>query len=150
MKSILLHVCCAPCATHSIALLLEEYDVTLFFSNSNIYPKTEYLKRLDSAKKIAAEMDAELIVDSYDHADWLNWINGLESEPEKGARCLKCFEFNLSRTAEYASNNNFDYFTTTLTISPHKSSKTIFDIGGKFNNLIPVDFKKRDCFKHSI
>ena len=149
-KRVLLHVCCAPCAVHPIEDLINEYDVSLFYSNSNIYPKEEYDKRLSYAKKIADEFDVDLYVDSYDHNEWLEWIKGLENEPEKGDRCKKCFEFNLCKSANFAKNNNFDFFTTTLTVSPHKSSKTIFEIGESTDIFLTRDFKKKDGFKRSI
>jgi predicted adenine nucleotide alpha hydrolase (AANH) superfamily ATPase len=86
----------------------------------------------------------------YDHDAWLAHIAGFEDEPEKGERCVKCFEFNLGRTAIYARHHGFDFFTTTLSISPHKHSRTIFDIGTRLGNFLSVDFKKKDGFRHSI
>ena len=150
MKKLLLHVCCAPCSTHAIELLKKDYDITLFFSNSNIYPKEEYEKRLDNALKIAKAYGLDLIDDRYDHEAWLKFIMGLEDEPEKGKRCEKCFEFNLTRAEECAHLYDFDFFTTTLTISPHKDSKKIFEIGKRLGNFLEIDFKKQDGFKHSI
>ena len=147
--NVLLHVCCAPCSTHSVAVLMEQYSVTLFFSNSNIHPFSEYQKRLDDVRRFAQLSCLPLIEDAYNHAAWLEWINGLENEPEKGARCVKCFEFNLGRTACYAREHGFDFFTTTLSISPHKHSQTIFDIGMKLGPFLPVNFKKQDGFKKS-
>ena len=149
-KRVLLHVCCAPCAVHPIEDLLKEYEVTLFYSNSNIFPEEEYDKRLSYAKKIAEKFNVELFIDSYNHQEWLDWIKGLESEPERGKRCEKCFEFNLARTARFAKQNGFDLFTTSLTVSPHKSSKRIFSIGNKSRTFLEKDFKKKDGFKRSI
>ncbi len=149
-KIILLHVCCAPCAVHPIEDLIKEYEVTLFYSNSNIYPKKEYDKRLDYAKKIADEYKVDLFIDSYDHQEWLDFIKGFENEPEKGKRCVKCFEFNLNKTAIFARKNSFDLFTTTLTVSPHKSSRIIFEIGEATNIFLKKDFKKKNGFKRSI
>ncbi len=155
MKKVLLHVCCAPCSTHAIERLLKEYEVVLFFSNSNIWPREEYDRRLDEARKIARAYGLRLVEDSYDNERWRGWIRGLEAEPERGARCPKCFEFNLRRAAEYAKADGFDFFTTTLTISPHKDSKTIFGIGKRLSEecgvgFLEVDFKKQDGFRHSI
>ena len=147
---ILLHVCCAPCAVHPIEDLIKEYEVTLFYSNSNIYPKEEYNKRLDYAKIIAEEYKVDLIIDSYNHQEWRDFIKGFENEPEKGKRCAKCFEFNLGKTAAFAKENRFDLFTTTLTVSPHKSSKIIFEIGEVTNLFLKKDFKKKNGFKRSI
>lgn len=150
MPRILLHVCCAPCSTHSIEVIQQEYDVSLFFANSNIYPEEEFQKRLNELQRFAAACAVPLIVDPYDHNAWLEHIAGLEDEPEKGARCTKCFEFNLGRTADYAREQGFDYFTTTLTISPHKHSQTIFSIGERLGNFLCIDFKKKNGFQRSL
>ena len=147
---ILLHVCCAPCGTHSIEVLRRDWDVTLFFSNSNIAPEAEYQRRLATARELASTLGLPLVVDSYDHAAWLESVRGLEDEPEKGKRCAKCFEFNLGRAAAYARANGFDHFTTTLTISPHKSSPLIFGIGERLGGFLAVDFKKQDGFRQSV
>ena len=149
-KKILLHVCCAPCAMYPIENLAEEYDVTLFFSNSNIFPKEEYDKRLNYVKNIAEKFNLKLFIDSYDHKEWLEWIRGLENEPEKGKRCDKCFEFNLARAAKFASENNFDFYTTTLTVSPHKPAGKIFEIGMAAGNFLEKDFKKKNGFLRGI
>jgi len=145
---LLLHVCCAPCSTHAIETLMKDYEVTLLFSNSNISPKEEYDKRLNNAKKISKIYKLKLIEDKYNHKAWLEFIKGFEHEPEKGERCKKCFEFNLKKTNNFAKD--FDYFTTTLTISPHKDSNKIFEIGNKYNKFLNINFKKEDGFKHSI
>lgn len=152
---ILLHVCCAPCSTEVIEKLKSNNEIILFFSNSNIYPKEEFYKRLENAKIISRVYSLDLIEDKYDHKAWLKFIKGLEEEPEKGKRCEKCFEFNLTRTAEKAKKLGIENFTTTLTISPHKDSKKIFKVGEKIAkecnlNFLEIDFKKKDGFKHSI
>lgn len=151
---ILLHVCCAVCSAGAIESLKEGNEVILLFSNSNIYPEKEFEKRLENAKKIAEAYGLELIADEYDHNSWLMFIKGLENEPEKGKRCLKCFEFNLRETAEKAKELGISNFTTTLTISPHKDSKKIFEIGKMIAkedciNFLDVDLKKKDGFKKS-
>ena len=149
-KKLLLHVCCGPCATHCIKVLEAEYQTALFFSNSNIAPKQEYQRRLAAAQILARECRLPLVQDTYDHDAWLEHIRGLEREPEGGARCEKCFEFSLQRTARYAKQHGFDVFTTSLTISPHKDSQLIFRVGGKLGSLLCTDFKKRDGFRHSV
>jgi len=150
-KKILVHTCCAPCAAPSgERLMLHGYQVTLFFSNSNIYPKEEYDKRLFFAKKLARIWDVIIEEDMYDHQEWLKVVKGLEHEPEKGARCIKCFEYSLKRTAMMADRFDFPAFTTTLTLSPHKISKMIFRIGEQYKKYIPFDFKKEDGFLKSI
>ncbi|NCC50818.1 MAG: epoxyqueuosine reductase QueH [Spartobacteria bacterium] len=151
MKTLLLHTCCAPCAAHAIERMRAEgYVVTLYFSNSNIAPAEEYEQRLLSVRFLAEQTGAVLIEDAYAHDLWLAHVQGLEGEPEKGRRCHKCFEYNLERTARYADEKGFEYFTTTLTISPHKIARDIFHIGSTYPKYLPVDFKKQDGFKHSM
>jgi len=149
---VLLHVCCACCCTECIERLKDEYEVILFFSNSNIFPKEEYEKRLENARKIASVYGIKLIEDNYEHNKWREFVRGLEDEPEGGKRCSKCFEFNLKRTKEKVDELGINQFTTTLTISPHKCSKVIFEFGKKIDGekFLPIDFKKRDGFGHSI
>ena len=149
-RKILLHTCCAVCASACVERLRsEEIEPVLFFSNHNIAPKEEYDKRLESARILAKTWNIELIEDTYDHNSWLKAIEGYESEPERGLRCSRCFAYSLSRTAQYASSNGFDHFTTTLTVSPHKVSKTIFEIGKQYPGYEPWNFKKKDGFKRS-
>ncbi|MEA2013643.1 MAG: epoxyqueuosine reductase QueH [Verrucomicrobiota bacterium] len=151
MKTILLHTCCGPCFTSCAKRLLDEnYSVTAYFLNDNIDTKTEFCKRLDNALSVCDYYGLKLIVNPYNHCNWLKYITGLEKEPEKGARCTKCFEYSLKKSAEYANAHGFDFFTTTLTVSPHKSSDLIFSIGKKINNFLEINFKKEDGFKKSI
>lgn len=141
MKRLLLHTCCAPCSAGCIEKLKENYEVTLFFSNSNIFPKEEFEKRLKEAEKLANLLGVCIISDDYSHDKWREFVKGLEEEPEKGKRCEKCFEFNLSRASDYAEKNKFDFFTTTLTISPHKESEKIFKTAKKFLRFLKICFK---------
>jgi epoxyqueuosine reductase len=147
---VLLHVCCGPCATHAIERLRTEHEVTLFFSNSNIHPPEEYERRLAAAPPASARLVLPLVEDVYDHAAWRAAVIGLEDEPERGRRCEPCFAFNLSRAADYAREHGFDRFTTTLTISPHKSSATIFRVGASLGPFLAVDFKKGDGFRRGL
>lgn len=149
-KKLLLHVCCGPCAAGAIKHLEQEFEPTLFFSNSNIFPEREYIKRLENAKKLAHILRLPLIDDYYDHNTWRRYIHGYEHSTEGGERCRLCFEFNLKRTAAYAVANHFDHLATTLTISPHKRSETIFEVGRQFKGFLPFNFKKQDGFKESI
>jgi len=150
-KSILLHTCCSCCATSPVERLLSQgYEVVLFFSNSNIFPEEEYENRLQSARKLARMVNLQLIEDEYDHRSWLNHIKGLENEPERGKRCIKCFEYNLKRAGLTAQELHIPCFTTTLTVSRHKPSKVIFTVGENFQGFEPMDFKKKDGFTRSI
>ena len=153
MKRVLLHICCGVCSAHAYNKLAEDgYSVFGFFSNSNIEPEAEYLKRLDAAKKQADILGFEFIEDEYTPHKWLGYIKGFESEPENGKRCSLCYKFRLEKTFLYAKENGFDYFTTTLTISPHKNSKVINETGisTSKDRFLCEDFKKKDGFKKTI
>jgi len=147
--SVLLHVCCAPCAAHPIEVLQQTYHVTLFFSNSNIAPREEYVARLQHVRRLVGLYHVALIEDTYDHDAWLEHVRGLEHEPEKGARCARCFAFNLSRTAEYAAVHGYHAFTTTLTVSPHKPAESVFAAGRQFPHFLACDFKKHNGYARS-
>lgn len=150
-EEILLHVCCAPCAAPCCERLLDEgRKVTLFFSNSNIDTGDEFEKRLGEIRRLADIMDVFLEVDGYEHGSWLDSVKGLENEPEKGRRCVQCFKYNLKRSAERASTLGIGSFATTLTVSPHKNSKTIFEAGSAFSGFAPLDFKKNNGFARSV
>lgn len=155
-SKLLLDVCCGPCSTHVIEELIDTkaYEITLIFPNDNIYPEEEYKNRLEQTKKISKVHNLNLIILNYDHDSWKNFIKGLELEPEKGGRCAKCFEYRLRKTAQYAKENNFEIFTTTLTVSPHKDSELINKIGKSIandlnTNFLESNFKKKDGYKKS-
>jgi hypothetical protein len=152
--NLLLHTCCAPCATHCVLALRElGHRVTLFFSNANIAPREEYLKRLDAVRLLAERWDVPLLVDEPDHAEWLREVAcGFEAEPEKGARCARCFRYSLARTHAAMAAGGFDAFTTSLTVSPHKHTPTLFNVGRDLGaeRFLAIDFKKRDGFKRSL
>lgn len=151
---VLLHACCGPCASACIpALRALGHEPVLLFSNSNIAPDGEFEKRLAALRILAQAERTALLVDPPDHGAWLgNVARGLENEPEKGLRCAKCFRWNLSRTAEIAKAENIPAFTTSLTVSPHKISKMVFEAGAEVSpeKFLPVDFKKNDGFKKSL
>jgi predicted adenine nucleotide alpha hydrolase (AANH) superfamily ATPase len=135
-------------------LLSEEYEVTLFYYNPNIYPESEYSKRLDDIKNFSESSGAVLITDDYNHQCWDNYISGLEDEVEGGKRCEKCFIFRLQKTAYVAKLKNFDYFASTMSISPHKNFKLINNIGKNLEksygiSYLESNFKKKDGFKKS-
>lgn len=146
-RRLLLHICCAPCGGGCVDRpemgTGDEREVTLFYSNSNLNSQAEFDKRLKEVERLAEIYHLPLIVDPYDHEAWLQAVAGLENEPECGARCRKCFEFNLKRSAEMASGGAF---ATTLTVSPRKSSKVIFETGSRWENFEPRDFKKKNGY----
>ena len=127
-------------------------DVTLFFSNANIFPEEERLLRLENVRKLAGILGIPLVVDEPSHGDWLKAVAGFEGAPEGGERCRRCFAFNLARACGYARANGFDAFTTSLTVSPHKKSQIVFEVGMSLDPalFLPIDFKKRNGFLHSI
>lgn len=155
---LLLQVCCAPCFAGSVEYLTEHFDVTAFFYNPNIQPKQEFNLRLDALKQLIESFPSvKLIVPEQDENEYLTYIKGLEKEKEGGARCTGCFELRLEKTAKYMVDNAtyYDYFATTLTVSPHKNAKLINEIGNKiarqYNvNYLESDFKKKDGFLRSI
>ncbi len=155
---LLLQVCCAPCYAGSVEYLTEHFDVTAFFYNPNIQPKQEFNLRLDALKQLIESFPSvKLVVPEQDENEYLTYIKGLEKEKEGGARCTGCFELRLEKTAKYMMDNmgDFDYFATTLTVSPHKNAKLINEIGNKIAtkygvNYLESDFKKKDGFLRSI
>lgn len=153
-KRLLLHTCCAPCSTHCVAELVGKYDVVMYFYNPNVHPYGEYVKRLENAQKVGAEMGVDVEEGEYDADGWLEQISGFEEEPEGGKRCLICFSMRLQETARHAKEKGFDCFTTTLTISPHKDSAVVNRIGEDLAQRFGVewvhsDFKKKDGFRKS-
>ncbi len=157
-KKMLLHSCCGPCSTSVIDRLKDEYDLTIFYYNPNIYPQEEYQKRLAEQQKYVSLIGLDIVVvdGKYDdNADFENHCVGLENEKEGGARCSVCFAYRLDKTAQYAKQNGYDIFATTLTVSPHKNVKVINDIGlkiaQKYNiEYLVADFKKQDGYLKSI
>lgn len=152
--NLLLHTCCAPCASHCVLALRElGHCVTLFFSNANIAPQDEFLKRLQAVRILAERWQVPLLIDEPDHAAWLDQAaKGFEREPEKGARCERCFRYSLDRTQAAMARGGFDGFTTTLTVSPHKHTPTLFQVGRSLDaeRFLAIDFKKNNGFQHSL
>lgn len=150
-KPLLLHCCCGPCSTSSIVRLRElGYEPVLFFGNSNIYPPEEAQKRFEALDTVADHFSLRLIHHEYQHAAWLAEIAGHEADPERGERCAICFAYNLKEAAEEARRQGIPYFTTTLTVSPHKSSPTIFTIGDTWDEFVAIDFKKKGGYQKSL
>lgn len=147
---ILLHTCCGPCATACVERLAPDYEVILFFSNSNIAPQAEYLKRLEHAGRLAKILNIGIREDAYDHRSWLDHVRGLEDEPERGKRCERCFAFSLARTAATADELQIPVFTTSLSVSRYKSSSAIFSLGRAYQRFEAIDFKKKNGYARSI
>ena len=153
---LLLHSCCGPCSTHVLKLLSEVFDITIFFYNPNIYPSDEFKKRLIEQEKVVKHIneDIKIIEGFYDYNLYLNEIKGLEQLGERSKRCYNCYEFRLKETYEYAKNNGFDYYTTTLSISPYKNSTWINEIMEKYQTddckYLYSNFKKEEGYKKSI
>ena len=157
--SLLLHICCAPCSSYVLEYLSEHFDITLFFYNPNITSENEYNYRIDEAKRLIAEMPLNGKVDfvsgRYDIQEFFTVAKGFENEPEGGDRCFRCYELRLRETAENAKKNGFDYFTTTLSISPYKNAEKLNSIGSALSEEYGVkylysDFKKKNGYKRSI
>ena len=154
-RKLLLHICCAPCATAPLERLSGEFEITAFFYNPNIYPREEYDRRLSEVQSFFRETGVKLIEGPFDPETWEERTAGLQDEPEGGRRCRNCIELRLQVVAEYASRNGFEAFCTTLTISPHKNASMIHEIGSELQRLIGVeflleDFKKKDGFRRSV
>ena len=127
---VLLHTCCAPCSSAIIECLLNNgIRPVIYYCNPNIYPLEEYLVRKDECTRYAEALGLDIIDDDYDHEAWLEAVKGLENEPERGGRCLRCFKLRLLRTAEYARDNGFKVITTTLASSRWKSLEQINEAG---------------------
>lgn len=158
VPSLLLHSCCGPCSSYCIEYLSQFFSITVFYYNPNIYPDEEYYHRVKEQQRFINEFPAKhkvsFIEGDYDTDRFYQMAKGLENEPEKGARCHKCYDLRLRRTAEVALEKGFDFFTTTLTISPMKDSQILNEIGFSIAEelgarWLPSDFKKKEGYKRS-
>jgi len=152
-KRVLLHICCGVCSSGVIERLKEEgFEVTGFFYNPNIHPEEEYNRRLEVAQQVSRILDFELIEGEYDKDNWFKLTENLKDEPEGGKRCEVCFRIRLEKSAKKANELNIPYFTTTLSISPHKNVSIINKVGKELSNenFLERDFKKRDGTKLAI
>ena len=158
-EKLLLHACCAPCSTAVLERLANFFEITIFYYNPNITEETEYKKRIEEKKKIIKVINSKykisLLEGRYDPNEFFEIAKNLENAPEKGPRCYKCYNLRLEETAKVAEENKFNYFTTTLSISPHKNVNWINEIGENLNNkyastYLYSDFKKKNGYKRSI
>ena len=156
---LLLHSCCAPCSSYVIEYLTKYFDITIFYYNPNISPIDEYYKRKDEQIKLINNINSinklDIAYCDYDNDIYEKNIKGLENETERGNRCTVCFKLRLGKTAEEAKKMGYDYFGTTLTLSPYKNAELINEIGleleKKYNvKYLISDFKKKDGYKRSI
>ncbi len=160
--SLCLHSCCAPCSSYVMEYLCRYFRITVFYFNPNISRTEEYRKRVEEQKRLIAAFNEEgrgypmaIEEGDYEPRRFFAVAKGLEDCPEGGERCFRCYELRLRETAEYAAAGGFDYFTTTLTISPLKNARKINEIGENLAQTfgvawLPSDFKKRDGYKRSV
>ncbi len=155
--TLLLHSCCAPCSSAVLERISKYFSITILFYNPNITDYEEYLKRKEELKRLIKNVNYQIeIMDcDYDKEKFIEMALGLEDKKEGDIRCYKCYKLRLEKTAMLAKENNFDYFTTTLSISPYKNSKWLNEIGeelaNKYNiNYLYADFKKKNGYKRSI
>ena len=155
MKKLLLHCCCAVCASSVLERLenLDEYEISVFFSNSNIMPKEEYEKRRQALIDYLGQVHPtiQFFEDQYNNNAYCEMVKDLIAEKEGGARCAVCINYRLQRTAEFAKKNGFEMFSTTLTVSPHKNAELINDLGQKIATeqdieFLSANFKKQNGF----
>lgn len=159
VPTLLMHACCGPCSTYCIEYLSQFFKITIFYYNPNIAPADEYAHRVAEIKRFVSEFKTkypvEFIEGKYEPDKFYNWVRGYESEAEGGMRCRKCFELRLGETARLAKEMGFDYFTTTLSISPKKDEQVLNVVAKEQGEIygikaLPADFKKKGGSKRSI
>lgn len=159
VPSLLIHSCCAPCSSYVLEYLSEYFKITVFYYNPNIYPESEYTKRIAEQQKLIRDMEfrypVSFLAGEYDKEKFYEMAAGMEDLKEGGARCMKCYELRLSESARQAVAGGFDYFTTTLSISPMKNAQKLNEIGIRVGEEYGVkylisDFKKKNGYKRSI
>ena len=157
--SLLLHACCAPCSSYCLEYLTRYFSITVFYYNPNISEESEYIKRINELKRLISELPVinpvSFIEGDYKPEVFEEMSKGLENEPERGKRCYKCYELRMREAAQIAKERGFDYFTTTLSISPHKNADWINEIGEALEKEYSIkhltsDFKKKNGYKRSI
>ncbi len=154
--SLLLHSCCAPCSSSVLEQLIPYFKVTIFYFNPNIHPRREYLTRMQENRWFAEKiMGVEFIEGEYDPRRWFKAVKGFENEPEGGRRCPICYRLRMEETAKLAKEKGFEYFTTTLSVSPHKRADWINQIGLELEEKYGVrfmvaDFKKGGGYQRSL
>ena len=156
---LLIHSCCAPCSSYVLEYLSCYFDTTIFYYNPNIHPEKEYTRRVEEQQKLLKAMplqsEVHFIQGEYHPSDFYEQVKGLEAEPEGGKRCFVCYEIRLREAVKLAAVKGYDYFTTTLSISPHKNAEKLNEIGERLGkeygvSYLPSDFKKKNGYKRSI
>ena len=159
VPTLLLHSCCAPCSSYTLEYLSNYFDITVYYYNPNISPKAEFDKRFAEQKRLITSLPAKhkikLIEGDYNYSDFSEIAKGFENVKEGGERCFRCYKLRLEKSAHLAKEQGFDYFCTTLSISPLKNSQKINEIGlevaEKYGvKWLPSDFKKKEGYKRSI
>lgn len=159
VPKLFLHSCCAPCSSYTLEYLNNYFDITVYYFNPNISPKAEFDKRYAEQKRLIEALPSKhpikLVCGEYDYNDFLKIAKGYEDVPEGGERCFRCYRMRLESTAKLAKEQGFDYFCTTLSISPLKNSQKINEIGYEVAEKygikwLPSDFKKKEGYKRSI
>ena len=156
---LLLHSCCAPCSSYVLEYLTNYFEITILFYNPNITKEEEYLKRLNEIKKLVETIPhknkIEVVEGRYEPQEFFDIAKGLEDLKEGGERCFKCYKLRQEETAKYAKEHDYDFFTTTLSISPHKNANKLNEIGEELSlkykvNYLYADFKKKGGYQRSI
>lgn len=159
VPTLFLHSCCAPCSSYVLEYLSQYFEITVFFYNPNIFPREEYRKRVEEMRRLIVEMKfshpVKLTEGRYDPQEFFAMAKGLEQIPEGGERCFKCYRLRMEEAARLAKEGGYDYFTTTLSISPLKNAVKINEIGEDLEKQyqvthLPSDFKKKNGYKRSI
>lgn len=158
VPALLLHSCCAPCSSYVLETLSKDFSITVFYYNPNIYPEEEYWKRVEEQKEFIRRLPAQhsisFLEGTYEKERFYQAVKGMEQIPEGGERCFACFRLRLAEAVKVAKKGNFDYVTTTLTISPMKNAARLNEIGEEICreegvNWLPSDFKKKNGYKRS-
>lgn len=155
---LLLHACCAPCSSAVLEILSGFFDITILYYNPNIWPASEYRRRADELHQFVKQANLpgiQLVEDRYDQREYYTAVSGLEQEPERGSRCTVCYRMRMERAAQYAAENGYDWFCTTLSISPQKDAERINALGRELEELygvrhLPNEFKRREGHKRSL
>lgn len=157
--TLLLHSCCAPCSSYVLEYLSQYFKITVFYYNPNIWPEEEYLKRVEEQERfiqmLGTKHPISFLEGTYETTRFYETTKGMEQEPEGGIRCFACYRLRLKESARIAKENGFDYFTTTLTISPLKNAEKMNELGNEIAEhaglkFLPSDFKKKGGYLRSI